>query len=132
MVFEGVTQLIIQTSPNDRLLDWTHSVEVRALARVLGRDAAVCVCCYRLVCETGASWEQMSDRMTVSIAGKAVGVSKDFFSFVVRASLLFSVHFHFTPSDSAFTLHSTSRFIFPSLPSLCVRPPSHEGYHRIC
>uniref|UniRef100_A0A8C2J142 Plexin D1 n=1 Tax=Cyprinus carpio TaxID=7962 RepID=A0A8C2J142_CYPCA len=44
----------------------------------------------RLVCETGASWEQMSDRVTVSVAGKAVGVSKDFFSFVVRASLLFS------------------------------------------
>uniref|UniRef100_A0A9J7ZTQ5 Plexin D1 n=1 Tax=Cyprinus carpio carpio TaxID=630221 RepID=A0A9J7ZTQ5_CYPCA len=42
----------------------------------------------RLVCETGASWEQMSDRVTVSVAGKAVGVSKDFFSFVVRASLL--------------------------------------------
>uniref|UniRef100_A0A9J8DMR0 Plexin D1 n=1 Tax=Cyprinus carpio carpio TaxID=630221 RepID=A0A9J8DMR0_CYPCA len=36
----------------------------------------------RLVCETGASWEQMSDRVTVSVAGKAVGVSKDFFSFV--------------------------------------------------
>ncbi len=56
----------------------------------MARDPAVCVCGYRLVCETGASWEQTSDRVTVSVAGNAVGVSKDIFSFVVRASLLFS------------------------------------------
>ncbi|XP_016354944.1 plexin-D1-like [Sinocyclocheilus anshuiensis] len=36
----------------------------------------------RLVCETGASWEQTSDHVTVSVAGNAVGVSKDIFSFV--------------------------------------------------
>uniref|UniRef100_A0A671QV23 Plexin-D1-like n=1 Tax=Sinocyclocheilus anshuiensis TaxID=1608454 RepID=A0A671QV23_9TELE len=42
----------------------------------------------RLVCETGASWEQTSDHVTVSVAGNAVGVSKDIFSFVVRASRL--------------------------------------------
>uniref|UniRef100_A0A671RYK3 Plexin-D1-like n=1 Tax=Sinocyclocheilus anshuiensis TaxID=1608454 RepID=A0A671RYK3_9TELE len=44
----------------------------------------------RLVCETGASWEQTSDHVTVRVAGNAVGVSKDIFSFVVRARLLFS------------------------------------------
>lgn len=61
------------------------------------------MCCYRLVCETAASWEKKSDHVTVSVAGNAVGVSKDMFSFVVRSSLLFSVHvlvfFFFTPSD---------------------------------
>ncbi|XP_016085027.1 plexin-D1 isoform X1 [Sinocyclocheilus grahami] len=36
----------------------------------------------RLVCETGASWEQTSDHVTVRVAGNAVGVSKDIFSFV--------------------------------------------------
>ncbi|XP_050973700.1 plexin-D1 [Labeo rohita] len=36
----------------------------------------------RLVCETGTSGKQMSDRVTVSVAGTAVGVSKDDFSFV--------------------------------------------------
>ncbi|CAM4713171.1 unnamed protein product [Leuciscus chuanchicus] len=36
----------------------------------------------RLVCETGASWETMSDHVTVSVSGNAVGVSKDVFSFV--------------------------------------------------
>ncbi len=56
----------------------------------MARDPAVCVCLYRLVCETGASWEQTSDPVTVSVAENAVGVSKDIFAFVVRASLLFS------------------------------------------
>uniref|UniRef100_A0A8C2E227 Plexin D1 n=1 Tax=Cyprinus carpio TaxID=7962 RepID=A0A8C2E227_CYPCA len=42
----------------------------------------------RLVCETGAPWEEMSNHVTVSVAGNAVGVSKDIFSFVVRARLL--------------------------------------------
>uniref|UniRef100_A0A8C2E314 Plexin D1 n=1 Tax=Cyprinus carpio TaxID=7962 RepID=A0A8C2E314_CYPCA len=36
----------------------------------------------RLVCETGAPWEEMSNHVTVSVAGNAVGVSKDIFSFV--------------------------------------------------
>uniref|UniRef100_A0A671RXP2 Plexin-D1-like n=1 Tax=Sinocyclocheilus anshuiensis TaxID=1608454 RepID=A0A671RXP2_9TELE len=48
----------------------------------------------RLVCETGASWEQTSDHVTVRVAGNAVGVSKDIFSFVVRARLL-----EFTPQQ---------------------------------
>lgn len=51
----------------------------------------MCVCC-RLVCETGASWETMRDHVTVSVAGNAVGVSKDVFSFVVRTGLVFSDH----------------------------------------
>uniref|UniRef100_A0A9J8AFJ6 Plexin D1 n=1 Tax=Cyprinus carpio carpio TaxID=630221 RepID=A0A9J8AFJ6_CYPCA len=42
----------------------------------------------RLVCETGAPWEEMSNHVTVSVAGNAVGISKDIFSFVVRARLL--------------------------------------------
>ncbi|RXN12600.1 plexin-D1 [Labeo rohita] len=49
--------------------------------RWLGLDLAD-VCRYRLVCETGTSGKQMSDRVTVSVAGTAVGVSKDDFSFV--------------------------------------------------
>ncbi len=53
-------------------------------------DPTVSVCLHRLVCETCASWEKTSDPVTVSVAGKAVGVSKDIFSFVVHASLLFS------------------------------------------
>ncbi|XP_067268964.1 plexin-D1 [Pseudorasbora parva] len=44
----------------------------------------------RLVCETGASWERMSDHVTVSVAGSAVGVSKDVFSFVEPKLLEFS------------------------------------------
>ncbi|XP_051758342.1 plexin-D1 [Ctenopharyngodon idella] len=36
----------------------------------------------KLVCETGASREKKSDHVTVSVAGNAVGVSKDTFSFV--------------------------------------------------
>ncbi|XP_059358937.1 plexin-D1 isoform X2 [Carassius carassius] len=36
----------------------------------------------RLVCETDASWEQMRDHVTVSVAGNSVGVSNDIFSFV--------------------------------------------------
>uniref|UniRef100_A0A9J8AGR5 Plexin D1 n=1 Tax=Cyprinus carpio carpio TaxID=630221 RepID=A0A9J8AGR5_CYPCA len=36
----------------------------------------------RLVCETGAPWEEMSNHVTVSVAGNAVGISKDIFSFV--------------------------------------------------
>lgn len=98
------------------LLDWTHSVDVRALAR----DPAVCVC-HRLVCETGVSWKRMSDRVSVSVDGKAVGVSKDIFSFVVCATLFLSVHFPLTPSDSAFSLYSSSPFILPSHPSVHVR-----------
>uniref|UniRef100_A0A672Q2P4 Plexin D1 n=1 Tax=Sinocyclocheilus grahami TaxID=75366 RepID=A0A672Q2P4_SINGR len=55
--------------------------------RILPQHYTVSV---RLVCETGASWEQTSDHVTVSVAGNAAGVSKDIFSFVVRASHLFS------------------------------------------
>ncbi|XDV48245.1 hypothetical protein PO909_017694 [Leuciscus waleckii] len=44
----------------------------------------------RLVCETGASWETMSDHVTVSVSGNAVGVSKDVFSFVEPRLLEFS------------------------------------------
>ncbi|XP_051964784.1 plexin-D1-like [Xyrauchen texanus] len=36
----------------------------------------------KLVCETGASWEKISDYVTVSVDGNTVGVSKDKFSFV--------------------------------------------------
>uniref|UniRef100_A0A673HAI6 Plexin-D1-like n=1 Tax=Sinocyclocheilus rhinocerous TaxID=307959 RepID=A0A673HAI6_9TELE len=53
--------------------------------RILPQHYTVSV---RLVCETGASWEQTSDHVTVSVAGNTVGVSKDIFSFVVRASRL--------------------------------------------
>ncbi|XP_052461186.1 plexin-D1 isoform X1 [Carassius gibelio] len=44
----------------------------------------------RLVCETGVSWKRMSDRVSVSVDGKAVGVSKDIFSFVEPSLLDFS------------------------------------------
>uniref|UniRef100_A0A673HC61 Plexin-D1-like n=1 Tax=Sinocyclocheilus rhinocerous TaxID=307959 RepID=A0A673HC61_9TELE len=47
--------------------------------RILPQHYTVSV---RLVCETGASWEQTSDHVTVSVAGNTVGVSKDIFSFV--------------------------------------------------
>lgn len=95
---------------------------VTFMGRVLGHDPAadvrcVCVCCCRLVCETVASWETMSDHVTVSVAGNAVGVSKDVFSFVVRTGLSHLPH----PS---FTLLSSSWRIFPSHPSLCFTPPS--------
>ncbi|KAK2899118.1 hypothetical protein Q8A67_010536 [Cirrhinus molitorella] len=44
----------------------------------------------RLVCETSASWEQMSDHVTVNVARNAVGVSKDVFSFVEPKLLEFT------------------------------------------
>ncbi len=65
----------------------------------MARDPAVCVCGYRLVCETGASWEQTSDRVTVSVAGNAVGVSKDIFSLWYVQVFCSLVDFHFTPSE---------------------------------
>lgn len=44
----------------------------------------------RLVCETGASLEQMSGQVTVGVAEDAVGVSKEQFSFVEPRLLRFS------------------------------------------
>uniref|UniRef100_A0A672Q2P3 Plexin D1 n=1 Tax=Sinocyclocheilus grahami TaxID=75366 RepID=A0A672Q2P3_SINGR len=55
--------------------------------RILPQHYTVSV---RLVCETGASWEQTSDHVTVSVAGNAAGVSKDIFSFVEPRLLEFT------------------------------------------
>ncbi|XP_051509231.1 plexin-D1 [Myxocyprinus asiaticus] len=50
----------------------------------------------RLVCETGASWEKISDHVTVIVDGNTVGVSKEMFSFVEPTLL------EFTPKQGPF------------------------------